>query len=229
MTANDVAVTRFCSGRCGTHNSAVANAVTAHIKGKKYKFPYIWVRNSETQCPGQCAWPFHQPIYGSQGAPLVAPNNDVGLDGMVINLASLLAGTATNPFGNGYYQEDASAPLEAASACPGIYGKGAYPGYYTDPSGTFWQCNGKAIGSGSEGADSSLQEYYTDPSGTFWQCNGKAIGSGSEGADSSLQEQYNKDLTLKEAETIALSFLKQVMEEKVTPNNVDIAKVAPTY
>ncbi|CAJ1977601.1 unnamed protein product [Sphenostylis stenocarpa] len=71
--------------------------------------------------------------------------------------------------------------------------------------------------------------YYTDPSGTFWQCNGKAIGSGSEGADSSLQEQYNKDLTLLEAETIALSILKQVMEEKVTPNNVDIAKVAPTY
>ncbi|KAK7357856.1 hypothetical protein VNO80_17153 [Phaseolus coccineus] len=71
--------------------------------------------------------------------------------------------------------------------------------------------------------------YYTDPSGTFWQCNGKAIGSGSEGADSSLQEQFNKDLTLQEAETIALSILKQVMEEKVTPNNVDIAKVAPTY
>ncbi|TYI64475.1 hypothetical protein E1A91_D09G091600v1 [Gossypium mustelinum] len=57
--------------------------------------------------------------------------------------------------------------------------------------------------------------YYTDPSGTFWQCNAKAIGSGSEGADSSLQEQYNKDLTLQEAETIALSILKQVMEEKV--------------
>ncbi|KAH8521221.1 hypothetical protein H0E87_002325, partial [Populus deltoides] len=89
--------------------------------------------------------------------------------------------------------------------------------------------------------------YYTDPSGTFWQCNAKAIGSGSEGADSTLQEQYNKhlylrcpnnklpsllmnqDLTLKEAEAIALSILKQVMEEKVTPNNVDIAKVAPTY
>ncbi|KAI6671667.1 hypothetical protein NL676_006552 [Syzygium grande] len=71
--------------------------------------------------------------------------------------------------------------------------------------------------------------YYTDPSGTFWQCNAKAIGSGSEGADSSLQEQYNKDLTLLEAEKIALSILKQVMEERVTPNNVDIAKVAPTY
>ena len=34
--------------------------------------------------------------------------------------------------------------------------------------------------------------YYTDPSGTFWQCNAKAIGLGSEGADSSLQEQYRK-------------------------------------
>ncbi|KAF6139844.1 hypothetical protein GIB67_009691 [Kingdonia uniflora] len=66
--------------------------------------------------------------------------------------------------------------------------------------------------------------YYTDPSGTFWQCNAKAIGSGSEGADSSLQEQYNKELSLQEAETIALTILKQV-----TPNNVDIAKVAPNY
>uniref|UniRef100_A0A803N5E4 Proteasome subunit alpha type n=1 Tax=Chenopodium quinoa TaxID=63459 RepID=A0A803N5E4_CHEQI len=71
--------------------------------------------------------------------------------------------------------------------------------------------------------------YHTDPSGTFWQCSAKAIGSGSEGADSNLQEQYRKDLTFQEAETIALSTLKQVMEEKVTPNNVDIAKVSPTY
>ncbi|KAJ4974518.1 hypothetical protein NE237_007692 [Protea cynaroides] len=27
-------------------------------------FAYIWVGKSETQCPGQCAWPFHQPIDG---------------------------------------------------------------------------------------------------------------------------------------------------------------------
>ncbi|GJY23173.1 proteasome subunit alpha type-5, partial [Tanacetum coccineum] len=68
-------------------------------------------------------------------------------------------------------------------------------------------------GHDENGVPTILFRYYTDPSGTFWQCNGKPIGSGSEGADSSLQEQYNK----------------QVMEEKVTPNNVDIAKVAPTY
>ncbi|KAL2468121.1 Protein EXORDIUM [Forsythia ovata] len=131
LTSNDVAVEGFCSSRCGTHGSVVSK--TTLLKGKNYsKFAYIWVGNSETQCPGQCAWPFHQPIYGPQSPPLVAPNNDVGLDGMVINLASLLAGTATNPFGNGYYQGPSGAPLEAASACPGIYAKGAYPGYAGD-------------------------------------------------------------------------------------------------
>jgi hypothetical protein len=123
LTASDVAVEGFCSSRCGTHGFA-----SGSIKNRS-KFAYIWVGNSETQCPGQCAWPFHQPIYGPQSSPLIAPNNDVGVDGMVINLASLLAGTATNPFGNGYYQGPKEAPLEAASACSGIYGKGAYPGY----------------------------------------------------------------------------------------------------
>ncbi|EEF48526.1 protein PHOSPHATE-INDUCED 1 [Ricinus communis] len=128
LTSADVAVDGFCLNRCGTHGSA-SGSKTGHIKGKNYKFAYIWVGNSEIQCPGYCAWPFHQPIYGPQNQPLVAPNNDVGLDGMVINLAGLLAGTATNPFGNGYFQGPKEAPLEAASACPGVYGKGAYPGY----------------------------------------------------------------------------------------------------
>ncbi|KAL4309207.1 hypothetical protein GQ457_01G027550 [Hibiscus cannabinus] len=122
LTASDVVVEGFCMNQCGTHG---------HATGKKMfsKFAYIWVGNSQTQCPGQCAWPFYRPIYGPQSPPLIAPNNNVGLDGMVINLASLFAGTVTNPFGNGYFQGSAEAPLEASSACPGIYGKGAYPGY----------------------------------------------------------------------------------------------------
>lgn len=131
LTASDVTVDGFCMSRCGTHGSASA-AKRGGARGKNYKFAYIWVGNSETQCPGQCAWPFHQPIYGPQSPPLIAPNGDVGMDGVVINLASLLAGTATNPFGNGYYQGPAEAPLEAASACTGVYGKGAYPGYAGD-------------------------------------------------------------------------------------------------
>lgn len=121
LTSVDVAVEGFCSSRCGTHGSDSGS-----------KLAYIWVGNSETQCPGRCVWPFHQPIYRPQNPSLVAPNNDVGLEGMVINLATLLAGTVTNLFGNGYYQGPKEAPLEAASACPGIYGKGAYPGYAGD-------------------------------------------------------------------------------------------------
>lgn len=35
-----------------------------------------------------------------------------------------------------------------------------------------------------------------DPSGTFVQCDARAIGSASEGAQSSLQEVYHKVLTI---------------------------------
>jgi 20S proteasome subunit alpha 5 len=43
--------------------------------------------------------------------------------------------------------------------------------------------------------------YYTDPSGTFWQCDAKSIGSGVEAADIALKEQYRKDMTLGEERT----------------------------
>lgn len=71
--------------------------------------------------------------------------------------------------------------------------------------------------------------YHTDPSGTYVKYSAKAIGSGSEGAQSTLQEQYKPDMSFAEAEVLALSTLKQVMEEKVTSTNVDIARVAPKY
>ncbi|KAL1218155.1 Protein EXORDIUM-like 1 [Cardamine amara subsp. amara] len=123
LTSADVVVQGFCMDRCGSHGSGFGSGK------KRPRFAYIWVGNSEKQCPGLCAWPFHAPVYGPKSSPLVAPNNDLGLDGMVINLASLLAATATNPFGDGYYQGDKNAPLEAGSACTGLFGKGSYPGY----------------------------------------------------------------------------------------------------
>ena len=52
--------------------------------------------------------------------------------------------------------------------------------------------------------------YHTDPSGTFTRFDAKAIGAGSEGAQTSLQEQFHKNLTLEEAETMAITILKQV-------------------
>ncbi|CAM0944058.1 unnamed protein product [Alopecurus aequalis] len=121
FTAEDVAVEGFGMGRCSLHGSDASAGTT-----------YIWVGNPATQCPGECAWPFHQPAYGPQGPPLVAPNADVGVDGMVMNLASMLAGTATNPFGNAYYQGSSDVPLEACTTCPGVFGSGSYPGYAGD-------------------------------------------------------------------------------------------------
>lgn len=132
LTAADVPVASFCVSRCGVHD---------HDRGGAHgraRYTYLWAGNPAQQCPGQCAWPFHRPTYGPQTPPLVPPNGDAGVDGMVISLAALLAGTVTNPYGDGYYQGDAAAGLEAATACAGIFGSGSYPGYpgklLTDPA-----------------------------------------------------------------------------------------------
>lgn len=71
--------------------------------------------------------------------------------------------------------------------------------------------------------------FHTDPSGTYVKYEAKAIGSGSEGAQTALQEGFKPDMTFAEAEILALATLKQVMEEKVTATNVDIAAVNPDY
>jgi 20S proteasome alpha/beta subunit len=52
--------------------------------------------------------------------------------------------------------------------------------------------------------------YHTDPSGRYVSFEAWAIGAGSEGAQSLLQEKYSADMTLAEAEVLALSTLKQV-------------------
>jgi hypothetical protein len=132
VTAADVLVDGFCLSRCGLHassSSSTRNATSSSGHGGRGRFAYAWVGNPAEQCPGECAWPFHQPPYGPQAAPLVSPNADVGMDGAVITLATLLAGAVTNPYGGGFFQGPAEAPLEAVSACAGVFGNGAYPGY----------------------------------------------------------------------------------------------------
>mmetsp|Transcript_8670 Transcript_8670/g.15683 ORF Transcript_8670/g.15683 Transcript_8670/m.15683 type:complete len:243 (-) Transcript_8670:148-876(-) len=66
---------------------------------------------------------------------------------------------------------------------------------------------------------------HTDPSGTYVRWEAKAIGAGSEGAQTALQEAYSKTITLEEAEILALRTLKQVMEEKLDSNNVEIGAI----
>lgn len=69
------------------------------------------------------------------------------------------------------------------------------------------------------------QLFFSDPSGTFVRYKAKAIGAGSEGAQSNLSESYSEDMTLEEAEELALGTLKQVMEEKIGTENVELARV----
>ncbi|KAG0233813.1 proteasome component pup2 [Actinomortierella wolfii] len=73
------------------------------------------------------------------------------------------------------------------------------------------------------------QLFHTDPSGTFVSYGAKAIGSGSEGAETELQEEYHSSMTLVEAETLALKVLKQVMEEKLNSTNVQLASVTKEH
>ena len=68
------------------------------------------------------------------------------------------------------------------------------------------------------------QLFFSDPSGTFLRYKAKAIGAGSEGAQSNLEESYSETMTLEEAEDLALSTLKQVMEEKISTDNVELAR-----
>ncbi len=69
------------------------------------------------------------------------------------------------------------------------------------------------------------QLFFSDPSGTYFQYKAKAIGAGSEGAQITLQEKYRDDLTLTQAEDLALQILKQVMEDKLNNINVEMASV----
>ncbi|KAF8723270.1 hypothetical protein HU200_021787 [Digitaria exilis] len=126
LTAADVAVEGQCSSACGSHGASAPGGAA-----------HVWVGNAAAQCPGRCAWPFHPAEgfayggarHGRGGETLAAPNGDVGVDGMLVNLAAMLAGAVTNPYGHGFYQGEPGAPVEVAAACPGVYGRGAYPGY----------------------------------------------------------------------------------------------------
>ncbi len=67
--------------------------------------------------------------------------------------------------------------------------------------------------------------YCTDPSGKFTKFSAKAIGGGSEGAQSTLKDHYNKSMTLAEAQKLALQILKQVMEDKINTDNVEMSVI----
>lgn len=73
--------------------------------------------------------------------------------------------------------------------------------------------------------DKGPQLYFSDPSGTYLKYKAKAIGAGSEGAQATLQEKYRDDMSFNDAEDLAFEILKQVMEEKVGNQNIEVASL----
>ena len=73
--------------------------------------------------------------------------------------------------------------------------------------------------------DKGPQLFFSDPSGTYLKYKAKAIGAGSEGAQATLQEKYKVDMTLNDVEDLAFEILKQVMEEKIGNQNVEVASI----
>jgi len=67
--------------------------------------------------------------------------------------------------------------------------------------------------------------FYSEPSGTYTRYSAAAIGSAQEGATSMLQEQYTKEMTLADAEVLSLTVLRQVMEEKLGKENIELATI----
>lgn len=67
--------------------------------------------------------------------------------------------------------------------------------------------------------------FHTDPAGNYTQYLAKAIGTGSDTAQTALEAQYYKSISLQDAQILVLSVLRQVMEEKLTQSNVELSVV----
>lgn len=66
------------------------------------------------------------------------------------------------------------------------------------------------------------QLYATDPSGTYTEWQANAIGAGQETAMTTLKEQYHSTMSLEEAEKMILQTLKNVMEDTINKENVEV-------
>jgi 20S proteasome subunit alpha 5 len=67
--------------------------------------------------------------------------------------------------------------------------------------------------------------FHTDPAGNYTQYLAKAIGNGSDSAQTLLENQYYKSMTLENAKIMTLTVLRQVMEEKLTQGNVELSVI----
>ncbi|KAK9144281.1 hypothetical protein Sjap_004184 [Stephania japonica] len=119
IAARDVSVENTCLGQCSIHG------VLETGRGL-----FIALGNPETECPGDCGWPFFPSTIGPQvGPPLIPPNGGIGEDAIVMSLAGALAHSVTNPYGNGFSSPFGRETMEAVSICNKVFGTGAIEGF----------------------------------------------------------------------------------------------------
>ena len=82
-----------------------------------------------------------------------------------------------------------------------------------DPSGTYIDCQAKAVGGAADGAEQTLKETYHEVCGFV----SKSLGIST----------FPQNMSLTEAQKTAMSILKQVMEEKLNNTNVEVATLVP--
>lgn len=67
--------------------------------------------------------------------------------------------------------------------------------------------------------------YFADPSGTYSNYSAKAIGSGSDVAQTSLDDQWHSELSLNDGLKMCLGIMKNIMEEKLSPDTIQICVI----
>lgn len=112
LTSPDVYVEQFCANLCSYHTHAhfgLAGGV---------RLAYAFIGNPASQCPNYCSYQYYDASW--QG-----PNNDLGADAVVDQLAHTLTEIATNPFQGAHSPAGwvvAGSAIENADLCEYDYG-----------------------------------------------------------------------------------------------------------
>lgn len=75
------------------------------------------------------------------------------------------------------------------------------------------------------GVDGDSRLFETDPSGALFEYKATAIGSGKKAVEELLEKEYKETIGMDEALQLTVKGLRKVVEQKLTPKLVDIAKI----
>lgn len=75
--------------------------------------------------------------------------------------------------------------------------------------------------------DKGPQLFLTNPTGNVTEWKAKALGTGADSAQHELEEGYDENINLEAGKKLVLKVLKQVLQEKVDSNRVEVAVVIP--